>query len=72
MNKKKLYYIGERYNPQFKTPYYVAFGKLTKTEAKRNEQCLYGEMYLNSYEDEQSYNDKLTELKNKKLTVYTI
>ena len=29
-----MFYIGRRNNPQLATPYFKAFGKLTKKEAK--------------------------------------
>ncbi len=28
----KKFYLKERHNPQFKTPYYVQYGQLTKAE----------------------------------------
>lgn len=34
-NKSKYYYIGERYNPQFAKPYYVAYGQLSKKKQKK-------------------------------------
>jgi len=56
----KLYYIGWRGNPQLKNGgYYKAFGQLSKVEAKRKEQTVYGSMYLNEYETEEQYNSVL-------------
>ena len=46
----KLFYIGWRGNPQLKNGgYYKAYGQLSKTEAKRKENCAYGSMTLSSY-----------------------
>ena len=59
----KLFYLGERHNPQFKKPYYVKYGQLSKTEAKRKEKCVYGSMYITSYNTQQEYEDKIQELK---------
>jgi hypothetical protein len=58
----KLFYIGERSNPQLSKPYYRSYGQLTKTEAKKKEDCNYGSMYLTSYENETDYNDAINKL----------
>jgi hypothetical protein len=58
------YYIGTRHNPQFKEPYYVAYGKLTKKQAKEYESCLYGSMYLESYESEEKYRNAVCDLES--------
>lgn len=58
----KLFYIKERINPQFKKPYYVAKGQLTKKEAKRLEETLYGYNYVLSFETKEEYIAKITEL----------
>ena len=47
-----MFYIGQRDNAQLKTPYYKAFGKLTKKDAKAKEQCAYGSMWLTGYKTE--------------------
>lgn len=49
------FYLGERHNPQFSKPYYVSYGKLSKKDAKKKEESLYGSMYLTAF-------DTLTEL----------
>ena len=60
--KKQSYYIGWRGNPQLPNGgYYKAFGQLSKREAKKKEECVYGSMYLQSYPDAQSYDAALTE-----------
>ena len=60
----KLYYIGWRGNPQLKNGgYYKAFGQLSKAEAKRKEQTVYGSMWLYEYETEEQYNSALTKYK---------
>lgn len=62
MAKAKLFYIGTRYNPQFNKPYYVAFGRLSKTEASRKEQCTYGSMFVNSYGTQEEYDAEIERL----------
>jgi hypothetical protein len=52
----KKFYIGERFNPQFKHSYYLKYGQLTKKEAKKEEECIYGSMILTGYETEEEYN----------------
>lgn len=65
----KKFYLGERTNPQLKKPYYKAYGKLTKREAEKKEDCLYGSMLLMSFEKEDEYLAKIEELKNKTLVL---
>lgn len=60
--RTKNYYIGLRTNPQLKS-YYVAYGQLTKKDAKAKENCVYGSMSLTSYESENEYQAKIDELK---------
>ena len=57
-----MFYISKRVNPQLPRPYYSALGKLTKKEAKKKEQCLYGSKYLTGYKTEKEYIDTLSEL----------
>ncbi len=59
----KLFYIKERYNPQFDKPYYVRYGQLSKTETKEKEASLYGDNYMTSYNTEKEYNDAIEKLK---------
>jgi hypothetical protein len=56
------FYIGERSNPQLKKPYYVSYGQLTKKDAKKKEDCLYGSMSLTSYETDEEYNSAISKL----------
>ena len=65
------YYIGERINPQFKKNYFTAYGKMSKKEARKKEDCIYGSMIMASYPTEQAYLTKIEELKNLGYTVYT-
>lgn len=46
----KKFYMGERHNPQFKQPYYVVYGQLTKKEAKAKGNCAYGSMNVLEYD----------------------
>jgi len=63
IKKNQNWYIGKRINPQFDKPYYVAFGQLSKTEAKRKEKSVYGSMYLSEYNNLEEYENKIIELK---------
>lgn len=58
-----MFYIGQRNNPQLGTPYYKAFGKLTKKDAKAKEQCAYGSMWLTGYKTEAEYTSAIEQLK---------
>lgn len=58
-----MFYIKERENPQFKKPYYVACGKLTKKEAKKKENSLYGYNIMLSYKTEEEYINALNTFK---------
>lgn len=69
MKTQKLFYIGERENPQLKKSYFVAYGQLTKKEVKQKEDCLYGSMSLTPYETKESYENKISELKEKGFSV---
>ena len=60
--KTKLFYLKERHNPQFKKPYYVREGQLSKTAAKKKEKSLYGDNYMLSYNTEKEYNDAIEKL----------
>jgi hypothetical protein len=66
----KLFYIGQRCNPQLKNPYYKAYGQLSKKEVKEKEDCLYGSMWLTPYSTEEEYYNKLNELKENGFKVY--
>ena len=46
----KKFYLKERHNPQFKNPYYVACGQLSKKDAKKKENSLYGDNFMIAYE----------------------
>ena len=58
----KKWYIKERHNPQLGT-YYVACGQMSKAEAKRYENSLYGENVMHSFETEDAYKKRLAELR---------
>ena len=55
MKIQKLFYIGERSNQQLSKPYYNAYGQLTKKEALKKENCVYGSMFLTSYNTKEEY-----------------
>ena len=55
MTTQKLFYIGERSKQQFAKSYYVAYGQLTKKDALEKGKCVYGEMYLTSYNTKEEY-----------------
>jgi hypothetical protein len=56
------FYIGERSNPQLKKSYFVTYGRLTKKDAQKKEDCLYGSMSLTPYETEEEYNTAISKL----------
>lgn len=58
----KLWYIKERHNPQSGI-YYVAQGRLSKTEAKRREDSLYGYNYMLCFNSEVDYEAELARLR---------
>lgn len=55
MKTQKSYWIKERHNPQFDTPYYVACGQLSKSEAKRKGSPLYGSINMLEYKTRAEY-----------------
>lgn len=64
MAKGKFWYIGERNNPQFKQPYYKVLGNITKSEAEKYVQTIYGSNSVFSFNTEAEMLAKVTELKN--------
>lgn len=64
MATKKLFYIGQRINPQFSKPYYNSYGQLTKTEAKKKEDCLYGSIILTSFDNVVDYENDIIRIKS--------
>ena len=67
---KRLYYIGERHNPQFPKPYYKMYGQLYKKEVKAKENCLYGSMRLTGYATEEEYLDAIKQLREAGYSVH--
>jgi hypothetical protein len=65
----KKFYIGERINPQLNKSYYRAYGQLTKLEAKRKENPIYGSMIITSYNTEEEYNKELDKLRNEGFSI---
>jgi hypothetical protein len=61
----RKWYIGQRDNPQFDKPYFVAYGQLSKTEVKAKEKSLYGSMYLTGFATQQEYESKINDLRNR-------
>jgi hypothetical protein len=59
MVNKKSYWITERNNPQFKEPYYIACGQLSKTEAKKRANPLYGYNRMIEFLTEEEYHNAL-------------
>lgn len=55
MKNQKKFYIGTRHNPQLAKPYFKKYGQLTKKDAAKKEDCLYGSMSLTAYETEEEY-----------------
>ena len=64
MARKLSYYIKERNNPQFKKPYYVAKGQMTKAEAMKVEDGTgYGTNFMLPYKTEAEYNQAIADLR---------
>lgn len=57
------WYIGERGNPQLPKPYYRKYGQLSKADAKKKEETVYGTMSLTGYNTEEEYNAAAEKLK---------
>jgi hypothetical protein len=68
--RKKLYYIGERSNPQFSKSYYVNYGFLSKAEATRKEKCSYGSMHLDAYETAEDAQLAINKLKDEGFRIH--
>lgn len=65
----KQFYIGARYNPQLKQPYIVAYGQLTKKDAKLKTECVYGSMSIEGLKNQADYDAKLNEYREQGLSV---
>lgn len=59
---RKKFYLKERHNPQFDKPYYVKLGQITKAEAMRHENSIYGYNKILIFENENSYNKAIADL----------
>ena len=59
----KSYWIKRRHNPQFKNPYYVLCGQLTKKAAKQKEETLYGYNFMLEYKTIEDYKTAIKYLK---------
>jgi hypothetical protein len=66
----KKFYIGRRDNPQLPKPYFNGYGLLTKKDAAKKEDTLYGSMVLTSYDTEEEYETRINELKEEGFSVY--
>lgn len=62
MRTKKSYWIKERHNPQFDKPYYSACGQLSKREALRKENSLYGTNVMLEYKTREEYDKAIAKL----------
>lgn len=67
---KKLYYIGERVNPQLCRSYYVAYGQLGVRAANKIVKCSYGEVRLTSFETVAEFEAHIVELEAAGFSVY--
>ena len=62
MTKQLSYWIKERHNPQIGV-YYTALGQISKAEARRHTKPLYGANIRLEFQDKESYEKKIKELK---------
>ena len=67
----KLWYIGRRSNPQLDKPYYVRFGRLSKSEVKKKEASAYGSMSLTAYTSLEDYEQAYKDLEDNGFRVTT-
>lgn len=61
MSKYK-WYLKERHNPQFKNPYYVKLGKMSRVKAAKHTKPAYGTNILIPFDSEDLYNEKVSSL----------
>lgn len=64
MATTKLFYIGERKNPQLNKPYYISYGQLSKTAAKKMGGCIYGSINLTSFDNVVDYENEIIRIKS--------
>lgn len=63
--KKLLFYIGRRFNPQLSKPYYIAYGQMSKKDAKKANETSYGSIYIDSYNTKEEYDLVITDITSK-------
>ena len=67
----KKYYLGWRGNPQLRNGgYYKMFGQLSKAEANRKEDTVYGSMTLYEYTTEAEYLIAIEDAKNEGYNIH--
>jgi len=66
---RKKFYIKERHNPQLGIAYYC-MGQMTKKDAKKHEESLYGYNILLPYETEEEYKTATEKLKSEGKRVF--
>lgn len=64
------YWIKERVNPQIGT-YFVACGQMSKTEAKKHEDPMYGRNAMHKFGSKRAYNARLRQLAKEGKAVQT-
>ena len=65
----KKFYIKERHNPQTGV-YYVQEGQLTKKDAEKKENTLYGSVIMEAYDTKKEYETAIEKLKAGGARVY--
>ena len=65
----KYYWIKERFNPQLPDPYYVAYGNISATEAKKMEKSIYGDNHMLKFVSKEDYEKTLSSLRRKGMRV---
>lgn len=51
----KYWWIKERDNPQFKNPYFIAYGRISIAKARKMETALYGRNYMHKFDTKDEY-----------------
>lgn len=68
--KAKYWYIKERCNSQLSRPYYNALGNISKKEATKHENPIYGHNYLLRFNNESDYEKEISKLKEQGYKFY--
>lgn len=66
----KKFYLKERHNPQLGKPYYVPLGQISKKEALKNKNCIYGYNNILEFDNIDEYQAAIAEKKENGFTIH--